>query len=171
MYLIYHVTSHGHLIERAYKFFGGNSLCYVTTLISLVAITIVMVEIQCFYFVACLFVNTCLKGYVNLWVEARHGESPSCHVWWPLVLCKWRYKIFNTSRDLTKQREIFMVYHHFAKFGGHSYCSSKDMFLVCHVIKQDLIIKGSCDYNDRIPSRLVTILPSLVVIGTLVGDI
>ena len=27
-----------------------------------------------------------------------------------------------------------MVYHHLAKFGGHSYASSKDiMFLVCHV--------------------------------------
>ena len=24
--------------------------------------------------------NTCLKDYVNLWVEARQGESPSCHV-------------------------------------------------------------------------------------------
>ena len=35
-----------------------------------------------------------------------------------------------------------MVYHHLAKFGGHRCCSSIDMFLVCHVIKQDLIIKG-----------------------------
>ena len=26
-----------------------------------------------------------------------------------------------------------MVYHHLAKFGGHNYASSKDMFLVCHV--------------------------------------
>ena len=25
-------------------------------------------------------VNTCLKDYVNLWVEARQGESPSSHV-------------------------------------------------------------------------------------------
>ena len=47
-----------------------------------------------------------------------------------------------------------MIYHHLAKFGGHSYCSSKDiMFLVCHVIKQDHAIKGSGDSNDSSPSR------------------
>ena len=28
-----------------------------------------------------------------------------------------------------------MVCHQLAKFGGHRYCSSRDMFLVCHVIK------------------------------------
>ena len=45
MYLICHVTSHDHFIERACEFIGGNSLCYVTTLISLVTISIVMVVI------------------------------------------------------------------------------------------------------------------------------
>ena len=45
MYLICHVTLHDHLIERACEFIGGNSLCYVTTLISLVTISIVMVVI------------------------------------------------------------------------------------------------------------------------------
>ena len=47
-----------------------------------------------------------------------------------------------------------MVYHHLAKFGGHSYASSKDiMSLVYHVIKQDHTIKGSGYYNDSSPSR------------------
>ena len=47
-----------------------------------------------------------------------------------------------------------MVSNHLVKFGGHSYCSSRDIkFLVCHVIKQDSIIKGSGGYNDRNPSR------------------
>ena len=27
----------------------------------------------------------CLMGYVNLWVDVPHGESPPCYVWWPLV--------------------------------------------------------------------------------------
>ena len=36
MYLICYVTSHDHFIQRACEFIGGNSLCYVTTLISLV---------------------------------------------------------------------------------------------------------------------------------------
>ena len=46
-----------------------------------------------------------------------------------------------------------MVCHRLAKFGGHSYCSSRNMFLVCHVIKQDHVIKGLGEYNDRNPSE------------------
>ena len=34
-----------------------------------------------------------------------HDESPSCHVWWPLVYRKWGYEVFNMSRDLTKSRD------------------------------------------------------------------
>ena len=45
-------------------------------------------------------VTTCLKGCVNLWVEAPHGMSPLSHVWWPLVKCKCKYTIFNFSSDL-----------------------------------------------------------------------
>ena len=45
MYLISHLTLHDHLIERGYEFMGKNSLCYVTTLISLVTISTVMVEL------------------------------------------------------------------------------------------------------------------------------
>ena len=46
-----------------------------------------------------------------------------------------------------------MVCQHLAKYGGHKYFSSRDMFLVCHVIRQDHVVKGSDDYNDRNPSR------------------
>ena len=43
-----------------------------------------------------------------------------------------------------------MVYHHLAKFDSHRYCSSRDIiFLVCHMIKLDQIIKGTGDCNDR----------------------
>ena len=45
------------------------------------------------------------KDYMNLWVEVPHSESPACHVWWSLVWCKWRYKVFNMSHDLTKPRD------------------------------------------------------------------
>ena len=78
MYLICHVTSHDHLIERTCELLGRNSLCYVTKLISLVTISIMMVEMFLNYHVT--LVNICLKDYVNLWVEARQSESPSCHV-------------------------------------------------------------------------------------------
>ena len=34
-----------------------------------------------------------------------------------------------------------------ARFGGRRYCGSKDiMLLVCHVISQHHVIKGSCDF-------------------------
>ena len=46
MYLICHVTSSDHFIEKACKSMGENSLCYVM-LISLVTIGIAMIEI-CF---------------------------------------------------------------------------------------------------------------------------
>ena len=45
MYLICQVASRDHLIEKACVFMGGNSLSYLTTLVSLVTICIVMIEI------------------------------------------------------------------------------------------------------------------------------
>ena len=48
MYLISDVTSHDNLIERTCEFTGRSSLYYVTMLISLVTISIVMVEINVF---------------------------------------------------------------------------------------------------------------------------
>ena len=44
MYLICHVTSGKHFIDRACEFMGGNSLCYITMPISLVTIGVVMVR-------------------------------------------------------------------------------------------------------------------------------
>ena len=61
-----------------------------------------------------------------------------------------------------------MVSHHLAKFSGRRYCSSKDIFSVCLMIKQDQVNKGSADYNDRSPLRYVTILSSWVTISTIV---
>ena len=45
------------------------------------------------------------------------------------------------------------------------------MILVCHVILQDHVIKGSYDFIGRSPLRLVKILPGLVAIGTLIVEI
>ena len=42
-----------------------------------------------------------------------------------------------------------MVCRHLAKFVGDRYCSNRDMFLVCHVIKKDHMIKASGEYNNR----------------------
>ena len=43
-----------------------------------------------------------------------------------------------------------------------------EMFLACHVISQDHVIKRSSNIIGRSPSKLVTILPSLVVIGIVI---
>ena len=65
-----------------------------------------------------------------------------------------------------------MVYHHSAKFGSHRCCNSRDiMFLVCHLISQDHMIKGSSDFIGRGPLRQAISLASFAAIGTLVGDI
>ena len=45
------------------------------------------------------------------------------------------------------------------------------MFLVCRVIFRDHVIKVSCNFIGRSPSRYVIILPSLVAIGTVVVEI
>ena len=40
-----------------------------------------------------------------------------------------------------------MVCQHPAKFGGYRHCCSGDIIiLVCHVISQDHLIKGLCDF-------------------------
>ena len=36
-------------------------------------------------------------------------------------------------------------------FGGQSHSGSGDMFLVYHMISQDHMIKGSCDFMSGIP--------------------
>ena len=65
-----------------------------------------------------------------------------------------------------------MASHQFAKFGGHRHCDSENiMILGYHVISQDHIIKGSCDFIGVCQLRYVMILPSLVAIGTVVVEI
>ena len=44
-----------------------------------------------------------------------------------------------------------MVYHNLPKFGDYRYGSSGDIFLVCHVIKQDHVLKVSSDLIGRSP--------------------
>ena len=64
-----------------------------------------------------------------------------------------------------------MVCHHLAKFGGHRYCSSRYMFLICDVTLQNQMIEAINDFMVRSSSRYVIILPSLVTIDNLVVEI
>ena len=64
-----------------------------------------------------------------------------------------------------------MVSHHPAKFTGHKYCCNEDVVvLVCKVILQDHVTKGSGNFMARRTFRYVMILSSLVAIGTLVEE-
>ena len=87
--------------------------------------------------------------------------------------------IFCLSRGLTRPRDqsvawlycwkLLKVGHHPAKFGGHKRCVSGDIIVLdCRTILQSHMIKGSCGFMGRSPSRWANIQPSLVAIGPLV---
>ena len=70
-----------------------------------------------------------------------------------------------------------MVSHTPTRFGGHRY---RDIgyidigyipVLVCHVISQDQLTKGLSNVIGRTSTRLVTILPGLVVIDIVIVGI
>ena len=99
--LICNVTSQDHLLEWSYKFLSGRFSRYITTLANLVTFNILIVEM----FLICHMtsLNHMFKGlYVILWVEVFHGKSHTLPGWWILVVCEWRYKIFNLSCDFPK---------------------------------------------------------------------
>ena len=59
-----------------------------------------------------------------------------------------------------------MASHQVTMLGGHRHCSSGDMMILdCLTISQGDVINVPCDFMGRSPSRLVTILKSLVTIG------
>ena len=112
--------------------------------------------------------NSCehmLKGLCAFygWKPPR-SKSLSFYVSQSLVQCKWRNTIFNLSYDLTRPRnyrtiyfynwELLIVYRHPNKFGSPEHCGSGDILtLVCHVIPQDHVTDGQCDYTSGTFSR------------------
>ena len=65
-----------------------------------------------------------------------------------------------------------MVRNHPAKFCSEKHCGSNDiMVLICHMILQDQLTKGSCDFMGRRLFWLVAVLPSLVAIDIVVVEI
>ena len=80
MHLICLMTSQDNLTEGSCEFMVGGSIQCVTTLTRFVTIDIMIVGIYCFQFVTGPHVTTCLKGYVDIWVESPDGMSPPHHV-------------------------------------------------------------------------------------------
>ena len=68
--------------------------------------------------------------------------------------------------------ELVKVKYHFTKFDGHRHSSSGHiMVFVCLVTLQDHVIKVLNDFMYKSPLRYISILPSLVVIGTVAEEI
>ena len=67
--------------------------------------------------------------------------------------------------------EPLKVHHHLPKSGGHRHYGTEDIIaLVCYLILQEHVIKGSCDYMVTSPSWQVTMQQKLVAITTLVME-
>ena len=77
-FLICHVTSQDHAIERSCGLMGGSSSLYVASLSSLIAIGIMLMEsvstLPRFYFTICL-VGPCNKSYITLWMRVLHEQT------------------------------------------------------------------------------------------------
>ena len=106
--------------------------------------------------------------------EFPHHKSPLCQIWWPSVLQKMRYFVFNLSGDLLwprGQRVPVIVSIHPVKFGGHRHCAREKILLfVCHVTTHDFVIRESYDMGE-FSSSFMTTLQRLVIIDLLEDEI
>ena len=65
-----------------------------------------------------------------------------------------------------------MVSLHFAMFGDHWSSASRNMmYLICHVISQNLVIEGSITFMSENSLWYVTIWPGFMAIGVVVVEI
>ena len=135
-----HVTSHEHMIKRLCIYMDASFQRYVTTIASLVAIDIVVVDI-CFWFMTWFNVTTRLRvmslyEFMALFMWT-HVRSTPYNVWCPLVKCKWRYNIINLLRELTRPRhwrimwcygwELLIACLQRVKFAGYRHCGNAEI--------------------------------------------
>ena len=68
--------------------------------------------------------------------------------------------------------KLLKVSHHPIKFGGHTHCYIGDiMILVCCMISQDHIIRGSCAFIGSGPLTWIIIVSRMVAIDALIVEI
>ena len=131
-----------YLFKWSCDFIVGNPSLYFTMLLTLVASYIVVVKIDCFWFVTWPQKTTCLKGGVTLQVEAPQ-ESHSSAKFCSHTHCRSggiMVLVFTWSRQTTWSKDNVALRagahkgkYHVAMFGGHGHTGTGDMFLVCHV--------------------------------------
>ena len=125
---------------------------------------------------------TWLDDHLALWVSFPHHNLPLCQVWWPSVLRKRRYFVFNLSRDIMWPRSHRFMWHygwvpliislHPANFGGHRRSAREEiLFIICNMTLRDLVVRESCDTMGKFPLSLVATLQSLVIIDLLEKEI
>ena len=91
-----------------------------------------------------------------------------------VLLCHVTFQdhVIKALNDLIVRMEPLKICHHLSKFGDNARYGSGDIIvLTYHVIPQDHEMQGLCDFIGRNLSGQVTVLPSLVAIGTLVVEI
>ena len=77
-----------------------------------------------------------------------------------------------TEKSSNYGSESLKLCQHRAKFAERRHYDSEDiMVLLCQVISQDYVIKVPCHFMGRRPSREVTTLLRLVIIGTVVVEV
>ena len=158
-YLIFQVTMKDHVKEPC-DFMQGRPSLYIPTLSSLIAIGIIwsydFINRSHSRWVTILpsFVVTCI-----VIMETCFFAPCSCKTTW-------------SKGRVTLRLEPLIESHTSAKLGSERHLGSGDiMVLVCHVISQNHVAKGVSNITDMSPYMFVTILPSLVVIGTVVVEI
>ena len=70
-----------------------------------------------------------------------------CHVTLQdhMIQLFYDFTVWSSSRKVPR--------HHPVRLGGHSHCSSGNkIVLICYMISQDHVMKGSCDFMGRRPS-------------------
>ena len=129
--------------------FGGHRLCG-SRVISLFHVTLL---------------DHIIKGSKGMWFYGRKLLIVYSH---PTKFSGYIHRgswhmtyVFNLSCDLAKPRNYIVMWlygwkslkvsHHSAKFCAQRDCGSGDMVLIDHLISQDHVIKGSCDFMGETP--------------------
>ena len=152
MFSVYHVISQNHVIIWWFDFITHKvNSSYVTILPIFLVIDIVVV------FLTTSPKTTWPKSWVC--VQAPHGKSSACQIWWPWTLWQWIYDVISQDHVIKMSydcmgRSSSRLSYHPATFGGHRHCGNENIIiLVCHVILQDHVIEGSCDFMGTRSSR------------------
>ena len=118
-------------------------------------------------------VTTCLKF---MWIYGWEPLVESHH----FAMLGDHWSSAKDTSDLTKPRywrimQLYLAPYRMSpicQFGSHKHCGNGDIMVsIYHVILQDNVAKGLCNFTCGSCSRYVAIPPTLVIIGTVLLEI